>query len=131
MANPSPRLTGLTPSVTFLENTVHSAGLILDPNVTFTHVNNSFNGGELRVTGLASGDLISVRHQGFAAGQIGRSGSEISFGGVVIGAITPSGSQFAVTLNSAATVTAIPDPEPDLLQSERRRAGNPHPQDRR
>lgn len=109
--NNAPVLTGLGPSVTFLENTVNAAPQLLDANVSFIDPNNNFDGGALTVTGLLPEDSVSVRDQGSAAGEIGfdPDTGEVSFGGVVIGTASggDSGSDLLVTFNAAATSAAI------------------------
>jgi len=72
----------------------------------------NFDGGQLRVA-ITSGqqsleDVLGIRNQGSGAGQIGVSGANISYGGVLIGTYTggSSGSNLVVTFNSAATEAA-------------------------
>ncbi|MEW8118199.1 MAG: Ig-like domain-containing protein [Candidatus Thiodiazotropha sp.] len=73
----------------------------------------NFNGGSLTVevdSGLqASEDVFSIRNEGTNAGQIGVSGSDVTYGGTVIG--TFSGGTgldpLTVNLNTNATPTAI------------------------
>ncbi len=69
-------------------------------------------GGVLTVTlgsGAAVGDVLSIRNEGTAAGQIGVSGNTVTFGGVTIGTVTAGSSStpLSVSLNSSATSTAI------------------------
>ena len=85
MANSVPTLTGLTTPVTFLENTVNATPQIIAADVTFNDADNNFNTGVLTVTGLLAQDTVAIRNQGTGAGQIGISGSDITFGGTVIG----------------------------------------------
>ncbi|MEM7405851.1 MAG: DUF4347 domain-containing protein [Pseudomonadota bacterium] len=72
-----------------------------------------FNGGTLTVAITAGGDttedVVSVRNQGTGAGQIGVSGSDITFGGTVIGSFTggSNGNNFVVNLNGNATPAAV------------------------
>ncbi|MEQ1680380.1 MAG: cadherin domain-containing protein, partial [Nitrospira sp.] len=73
----------------------------------------NFDTGTLTVSIPAGGDsaedVLSIRHQGSGAGQIGVSGSTITYGGTTIGTFTggSSGSHLAITLNSSATPTAV------------------------
>src|SRR3954469_2289746 len=98
MANSVPTLTGLTTPVTFLENTVNAAPQIIDADVTFTDPDNNFNGGALTVTGVLAEDTVAIRNQGSGAGQIGVAGSDITFGGSVIGSFAGgAGSTLSVT----------------------------------
>ncbi|MBH0205395.1 MAG: tandem-95 repeat protein, partial [Nitrospira sp.] len=54
-------------------------------------------------------DVLGIRNQGTGAGQIGRSGSNVTYQGVTIGTFTggSSGSNLVITLNSSATPTAV------------------------
>src|SRR3954465_715430 len=103
MANSVPILTGLTTPGTFLENTVNGAPQIIAADVTFTDPDNNFDGGTLTVTGLLPQDMVAIRNQGSGAGQIGISGSNVTFGGILIGSFAGgAGSTLAVTFNASA-----------------------------
>ena len=54
-------------------------------------------------------DVLAIRNQGTNAGQIGVSGSDVTFGGVVIGSFTggSSGSDLVVTFNGNATSVGV------------------------
>ncbi|WP_121989380.1 DUF4347 domain-containing protein, partial [Nitrospira lenta] len=54
-------------------------------------------------------DVLSIRNQGTSAGQIGVSGSTITYGGTAIGTFTGggSGSALVITFNSNATPTTV------------------------
>ncbi|MGE4369461.1 MAG: hypothetical protein AB7E12_07255 [Burkholderiaceae bacterium] len=70
-----------------------------------------FNGGSLTVAFTANGtaaDQLAVRHEGAGAGQIGVSGSTITFGGVAIGSFTggTNGTDLVISFNSAAATPA-------------------------
>ncbi len=73
----------------------------------------NFDTGTLTVSIPAGGDsaedVLSIRNQGTGAGQIGVSGSTVTYGGVTIGTFTggSSGSNLVITLNSSATPTAV------------------------
>src|SRR5262245_17541602 len=108
MANSVPTLTGLTTPVTFLENTVNATPQLIAPDVTFTDADNNFSGGALTVTGLLSEDTVAIRDQGAGAGEIGVSGSNVSFGGTVIGSFAGgAGSTLTVSFNASATAAGI------------------------
>jgi hypothetical protein len=85
MANSVPTLSGLSTSVTFLENTANAAPQIIDADVTFADADNNFDGAALTITGLLAEDTVAIRNQGTGAGQIGVTGSDLTFGGTVIG----------------------------------------------
>ncbi len=104
----APKLTGLTSPATFLENTVNAAPQLLAASVIFTDPDNNFDGGTLTVAGLLAEDSIAIRNQGAGAGQIGISGSNVSFGGTVIGTFAGgNGATLTVTFNASATAAAI------------------------
>ncbi|MCZ8280329.1 MAG: FG-GAP-like repeat-containing protein, partial [Acetobacteraceae bacterium] len=94
-------------SVTFAENTVNATPQLIDSNVVFT-AGDSLAGGRLVVAGLLAEDRVSILTEGSGAGQIGVSGSAISYGGVAIGTASGGqGSAFTVTFNSAVTGEAV------------------------
>ncbi|MEL0587155.1 MAG: tandem-95 repeat protein [Candidatus Thiodiazotropha sp. (ex. Lucinoma kazani)] len=72
-----------------------------------------FAGGDIEVEidggGVPAEDVLSVRNQGTGAGQIGLSGSDVTYEGVVIGTLSggSSGSPLTVTFNASATPTAV------------------------
>ena len=68
----------------------------------------NFNGGTLTVSNLLAQDTVAIRNQGTAAGEIGVSGSDVTFGGMIIGSFAGgAGSTLTVTFNAAATAAAI------------------------
>jgi len=105
--NDAMTLTGFGPSVTFAENSVNTTPQLLDINVVFTDPD-SFSGGTLTLSGVLAEDRISVRNQGTGAGEIGLSGSDVTYGGVVVGTLSGgSGADLVITFNAAATAAAI------------------------
>jgi Ca2+-binding RTX toxin-like protein len=108
MSANDPILNDLAATVTFDENTVNATPQLLDADVTFTNSDGDFNGGTLTVTGLLAEDSVSVRNQGTGGGQIGLSGANVTFGGVVIGTLAGgSGAALTITFNASATSEAI------------------------
>jgi len=106
--NNRPTLTGWGPSVTFAENLVNATPQLLDADVVFSDVDNNFNGGRLTLSGLLAEDRASVRNEGTGAGQIGLSGANVTFGGVLIGTLSGgSGATLTINFNAAATSAAI------------------------
>jgi large repetitive protein len=100
-------LTGFGPAATFLENAVNAAPALLDADVTFTSTS-SLLGGRLVVSGLLAEDRVSVLAQGTGAGEIGLSGSDVTFGGTVIGTASGGvGGDFTVTFAAAVTAEAV------------------------
>ncbi|HET6152681.1 MAG TPA: Ig-like domain-containing protein [Marmoricola sp.] len=85
---------------------ITSTTVVTDPDTT------DFNGGEvfLDLTGFATtDDVLGVRNQGTGPGQIGVSGSTVSYGGAVIGTISnPSFNLYYVDFTTdAATLPAV------------------------
>ena len=82
-------------------------------NATVADVDSTnFDTGTLTVS-LAAGsdsaeDVLAIRHQGSGAGQIGVSGSNVTFGGTTIGSFSggSGGANLVVTFNSNATAAA-------------------------
>ncbi|MFK8068765.1 MAG: beta strand repeat-containing protein [Gammaproteobacteria bacterium] len=72
-----------------------------------------FDTGTLTVTisagGDNAGDVISIRNQGTGAGQVGVSGSDVTFGGTVVGTFTggSGGTPLTVTWNADSTPLAV------------------------
>ena len=101
-------LSGLAPAVTFAENAVNAAPSLLDADVTFVAGTAGLAGGTLTLSGLLAEDRVAVRNEGAGAGQIGVSGSDVTFGGVVIGTIAEgAGGALSVTFNADVTEGAI------------------------
>ena len=99
-------------SVTFVEK---SGGVLVDAgaNVTITDGDSTdFNGGNLTVDIITnrspSSDVLSIQNQGTGAGQIGVSGSTVTYGGVAIGTFSggTGSSQLIITFNANANATS-------------------------
>jgi VCBS repeat-containing protein len=108
--NSVPTLTGLATPVTFLENTVNAAAQIIAADVTFTFTDpdSNFDTGTLTVAHLLAEDTVAIRNQGTGAGQIGVAGSDVTFGGTLIGSFAGGAvSTLTVTFNAAATAAGI------------------------
>ena len=124
----SPELEGIESEITFQEAAVNSGPQLLDANasVALSDPDSAdFDGGSLLVTRLTnptplieqfnapdelSQDQLGLRNQGTGAGQIGVSGTAITFGGVVIGTLVQDGAdgaQLQVDFNSNATAEAV------------------------
>ena len=82
-----------------------SAVTIADPDMT------NFNGGALTAATSLNGeasDRLQIRNQGAASGQIGLTGSAVTYGGTAIGTVTggTGATPLVVTLNGNATLAA-------------------------
>ena len=105
-----PVLTMSTSSTTYVENAAalsDAGATVTDPNTTV------FNGGQLIVQLTANGtatDELGIRNDGVGAGQIGVSGANVTYGGVVIGTFSGvfgnGSTPLTVTLNGNASVAA-------------------------
>ncbi|MFO0868130.1 MAG: DUF4347 domain-containing protein [Pirellulales bacterium] len=96
-----------------LAYTENDAATVLDGAASVADVDSSnFGGGILSVTFSANGtadDRLAIRHQGTGVGQIGVSGSNVTYAGVTIGTFTGGTDGFTpltITLNTAATAAA-------------------------
>ncbi|MFO1003627.1 MAG: hypothetical protein U0936_25115 [Planctomycetaceae bacterium] len=100
-------LAGGSGIVTYTEGT---APVLVASGATLTDVDSvNFSGGALTIfisANAQSTDRVGIRHVGNAAGQIGVSGSQIRYGGVLIGMFSQTGN-FVINLTSAATPTAV------------------------
>jgi len=119
--NSAPVLTNLSgDSATFTED---GSAVLLDTgsNAMVSDADSAdFNGGHVTVSIVAnrvSGeDVLAVRHEGTGAGQIGVSGSSITYGGTVIGTFTggTSTNDLVITFNS---VGATPQAAQALIRN--------------
>jgi hypothetical protein len=86
---------------------------VLDGTATFSDVNSANLATGSLIVGFASGgrgdDRLGIRHVGSGAGQIGVSGSTVTYGGSVIGVFTGGvgTTPLVVTLTASATPTAV------------------------
>lgn len=103
--NDAPIVNGFDGTVDYLGG----AAVIIDSNATVTDPDSTnFDGGKLTVNLTANGeaaDVLTVRNQGTGAGQIGVSGTDVTFGGVVIGTMTGGTSKVGLTINFNANAT--------------------------
>ncbi|ARE42344.1 hypothetical protein RGUI_4318 (plasmid) [Rhodovulum sp. P5] len=120
-----PKLTVALTDVTFDEADVNAAPALLMPDADVGDADSAdFEGGTLSIQRIdlaldedlfnapdnSAQDNLGIRNQGTAAGEIGVSGSNVTFGGTVIGTIASTGadgSDLVVTLNANATPDAV------------------------
>ena len=98
-------------SVSFNENTVNSTPQIIDSNVTFSSNETALDGQTLTIsTDGGTEDQLGINNEGTGAGQIGVSGTNVTYEGTIIGTITSdgsNGSNLEITLNFNATDAAV------------------------
>ncbi|SFJ42322.1 hypothetical protein [Planctomicrobium piriforme] len=88
------------------------SAVLIDPDATITDTDSpNFDTGKLTVSLTVNGqssDVFSIRNQGNSSGQIGVSGSSVTFGGVVIGTFSGGTSKvgLTVTLNANSSPAA-------------------------
>ncbi|UPK40778.1 cadherin domain-containing protein (plasmid) [Bradyrhizobium sp. 186] len=98
-------------TLSYAEN---QAAVAISAAATVTDTDSAdFNGGSLTVTFAANGtaaDQLTIQNQGAGVGQIGVSGSNVTYGGAVIGTLAggANGADLVVTFDSpSATPTAV------------------------
>ena len=108
VANDPPALTDMESSVTYGEFLVNAAPQLLDGDVTLTDPDGNFDCGTLTVTGLLPEDVVAIRDEGPDAGEVGVSGTDVTYGGVVIGEFQGGdGQALLVIFNDSATAEAV------------------------
>ncbi|MBI5165438.1 MAG: DUF4347 domain-containing protein [Magnetospirillum sp.] len=104
----------------FAENTLQTTPALLFSAGTIADEDSAhFNGGTLRITGVAAGDLLTVRNQGTGATDIGNSGGTITYNNQTIGTIDgtengAAGTALKINLTAAA---ATPEAVMALLRN--------------
>ena len=100
MPNTAPSLTGLAPSVTL---TASSTPQVIDSSVFFSDDEDNFDGGSLTISGLVSGDVVSIGDDGEGPLDYNSSTGEISIFGEVIGTASGGvGSDLEIVFNATA-----------------------------
>jgi hypothetical protein len=101
----------LVAPVAYTEGT---APVVIAPSAAVTDIDSlNFDGGNLTASLTANGDtvtdVLAINNQGTGAGQIGVSGTDVTYGGVVIGTYTggTAGAPLVVTFDADATVEAV------------------------
>ncbi len=100
-------------SITFTQG---SGTVLLDSGSTATVADTDstdFDGGNVTVSivtnGVAGEDVLSIRNQGTGVGQIGVSGSNVTYQGTIIGSFSggSAGTDLVIALNSSADAVAV------------------------
>lgn len=100
----------LVAPVNYTEGT---APVVIAPSATVTDIDSvNFDGGNLTASLTANAstvDVLGINNEGTAAGQIGVSGSDVTYAGVVIGTFTggTGSTPLVVTFDADATVEAV------------------------
>lgn len=107
--NDAPVLTSPAVAIGYTEDAVPT---LLDPLASVSDIDSSdFDTGSVTVqlSAVDSADRVSVRNEGTAPGQIGVSGSTVTFGGSQIGTVVTgeSGGDLAIQFTANATPTAV------------------------
>jgi peroxiredoxin/phage terminase large subunit-like protein len=108
--NDAPVITAFDTTVSYTEN---AAALLVDSNAVVADVDSAdFATGKLTVQLITNGqstDRLEIRNQGVAASQIGVSGTNVTFGGTVIGTFTggTGATALVVTFNADATSARV------------------------
>ena len=105
--NDPPVLSGMETSVTYGEFLVNASPQLLDGDVTLTDPDGNFDGGTLTVSGLLPEDEVGVRNVGTGPGEISVSGSDVSYGGILIGTICGCAGSLTIIFNADATSEAV------------------------
>ncbi|MDB5694908.1 MAG: tandem-95 repeat protein [Sphingomonas bacterium] len=104
----APTLTGLNSPVTFGENLVNATPQLLDADVVFGDNSGNFAGETFTVFGLLAEDRVAINNQGVGAGEIGVSGTDVTYGGVTFGTVSGGvGTTLSVALNASASTAAV------------------------
>ncbi len=109
--NDAPVITPIAPDVTFVEGgmpqLIDALGTVVDADST------DFNGGALTVSISQNGtadDRLMIGNFGIGPGQVGSSGSDVTYGGVVVATFTGgtgAADPLVVTFNANATPAAV------------------------
>ncbi|HVI87006.1 MAG TPA: VCBS domain-containing protein, partial [Dongiaceae bacterium] len=100
---------GTSATLSYLANGAPTA---ISPSAAVSDVDSAdFNGGSLKVSFTTNGtnaDQLMIQNQGTGAGQIGVTGSNVTYGGVIIGTFSggTNGSDLIITFNSATATQA-------------------------
>ena len=104
-------LGALTTTTVIAENDANTSPQILDSDVTVTGTTTDFSGDALTVSTTGGiEDQLTINDEGTAAGQIGFDGSNVTYGGTLIGTLSSNGvngTDLTIDLNANASKAAI------------------------
>ncbi|NJK28401.1 MAG: hypothetical protein HC925_07945, partial [Coleofasciculaceae cyanobacterium SM2_3_26] len=101
----------VTLAATPLAYTEDAGAVLIDTTTAVTDADSAdFDGGNLTVSITAGGlveDQLNIRNEGTGAGQIGITGTDVAFGGAIIGTVVGAGTtSLTVNLNASSTPAA-------------------------
>ena len=105
----APTITNFADAITFTEG---GAALLIDTDVLVSDLDTADTGGgvlKVYTNVVDKADRLAIRNQGKTAGLIGTKGSNVTFGGVVIGKFSGgvSTTPLTITLNSSARYASV------------------------
>jgi hypothetical protein len=106
-------LAGLVSSIVIPENTSNATEQVIDDDgdVTVTGTTTDFNGESLTIsTSGGAEDQLNINNEGTGAGQIGVSGTDVTYEGTIIGTLSSDGSNgtnLTIDLNANASKISI------------------------
>ena len=104
--NRSATIAGFDTAITYTEG---DAPLLLDADVTVTDADSpNFDTGSMTVylnAALEATDRLEIRNEGVGAGQIGLSGANVTYGGLLIGTVTGGADAVPLTISFNANAT--------------------------
>ncbi|HQA10867.1 PKD domain-containing protein, partial [Zoogloea sp.] len=106
-----PQLTDVRPTLT-LGAAQAILPQLIDNDVAFANTGSNYNGASLLVyftSGAVSSETLSIRNEGAGATQVGLSGTDVTFGGTLVGSFSggSGGAPLSVTFNASATAEAV------------------------
>jgi hypothetical protein len=110
VSNDAPVLSGL--GATVQAKALGSASVVASALVVADADSTDFDGGQLVVSlprGGLSSDLLTIRHVGVSAGQVGVSGDLVTYGGLVVASFQggAQGQPLVITFNAKATAAVV------------------------
>lgn len=104
-------LGALVSSIVLAEDTVNATPQVIDSDVTVTGTTTDFDGEALTIsTNGGTTDQLTIVNEGTGAGQIGFDGTNVTYGGTLIGTLSSNGTNGAnltIDLNANASKAAI------------------------
>lgn len=107
----TPDIQNFDPAQTLNENDLNTTPQLIDTDVTLTTTNPDLDGGRLVLASDGgSDDQLGIRNQGTGVGEIGVSGTDVTYEGVIIGTIVQdglNGNDLEITFNAQSTTQGV------------------------